>query len=255
MNFKFVCLNLWFGGKLFDNVVDFLNREKPDVLALQEVYDGKDPKYPKNYRTIEEFLKKFEYQYFAFAPAFLDHQPNGIIAECGNAVFSKYPIISSNVTFFDIPFDADFSKEKMKGDFSQTPRNLQHVQLNVGKKTVNVFNTQGIWGFDGEDNPRRLEMGRIIRENYLGKENIILCGDFNTLERTKTMSAFETELKNVFKGELERTFNMRHKPEDSGFVSAVVDMVYVSPNINVTNHYSVDDDVTDHVPLICEFSI
>lgn len=255
MKLKFICLNLWLGGKLFDNVVDFLNREKPDVLALQEVFNSKDPKYPKNYRTMEEFSKIFKYKYFDFAPAFLNHQSDGAVMECGNAIFSKYPIVSRDITFFDIPFDTEYSENKMGGDFSKTPRNLQHVQLNIDEKTVNVFNTQGIWGFDGEDNPRRFAMGRTIRENYLGKENIILCGDFNTLDHTKAMSVFETELKNVFKGELKRTFNMRHKPKDSGFATAVVDMIYVSPSINVTKHYTVDDDVTDHVPLICEFSI
>lgn len=255
MTFKFICLNLWLGGKLFDNVLDFLNREKPDVLALQEVYNGEDLKYPKNYRTIEEFSKTFDYKYVDFAPAFLDHKPDGAVMECGNAIFSKYPIVSREVTFYDIPFDYEYSEDKMKGDFSNTPRNLQHVQLNIEGKIMNVFNTQGIWGFDGEDNPRRFAMGKIIREKYLGKENVILCGDFNTLDHAKAMTAFETELKNVFKGELSRTFNMFHKPEDSGFATAVVDMVYASPNIGVVNHYTVDEDVTDHVPLVCVFSI
>jgi len=252
MTFKFVCLNLWLGGKLFDNVVDFLKKEKPDVLALQEVYGGKDPKYPRNYRTVEEFSKIFGYKYFDFAPAFLEHKQDGTTLECGNAVFSRYPMISRDVIFYDIPFGA-VNFEKLDPSFS--PRNLQHVQLKIDGKNVDVFNTQGIWGFDGEDNPRRLGMSKIIKENYLGKENIILCGDFNTLEHAKAMVAFENDLKNVFKGELKRTFNMRHKPENSGFATATVDMVYVSPNINIIKHYTVDDDITDHIPLVCEFEI
>lgn len=254
MTFKFICLNLWFGGKLFDSVIEFLNKEKPDVLALQEVYNGKEPGYPKNYRTMEEFSKVFNYEYFDFAPAFIDHR-DGLVIEQGNAVFSRFPILNSEAVFYDIPFDGEFSEEKVNKDFSKTPRNLQHVELDADGKSMNIFNTQGVWGFDGEDNPRRLAMSKIIKEKYSGKENVILCGDFNTLDQTKSMRAFETDLKNVFKEELKRTFNMRHKPENSGFATSVVDMVYASPNIEVVSHHTVDDDVSDHVPLICEFKI
>jgi endonuclease/exonuclease/phosphatase family metal-dependent hydrolase len=140
-------------------------------------------------------------------------------------------------------------------DFSFTPRNLQHVQIDLGGKNVNVFNTQGIWGFDGDDNERRIKMSETIREKYQGKEDIILCGDFNTKENTKAMTSLEQDLKNVFKGELKTSFNLRHKPVDSGFTSAVVDMVYVSPEIKVLEHYSTDEDVSDHVPLVCVFDI
>ena len=252
MQFKFVCLNLWYGGKLFDNVVTFLGKEKPDVLALQEVYNAGVPSYPKNYRTMQELPKLLGYEFTDFAPAFMDHRPEGPVAESGNAVFSRFPIIGRKVFFYDKQYDPNYVEQK---DSRFVPRNLEHVKIEIDGKELSVFNTQGIWGFDGEDNERRLKMSETIRAQYRDKANIILCGDFNTKEHTKSMTNFEKDLKNVFKGELERSFNMRHKPAGSGFATAVVDMVYVSPNIKVVEHYSIDEDVTDHVPLVCVFDL
>lgn len=252
MQLKLVCLNLWFGGKLFDHVVDFIRKENPDILALQEVMKSDDLKEPKNYRTLEELQKIFQYPFCENAPTFVGTRPDMPKAEFGNAVLSKLPVIGSEVTFFDVPYSADYDEMH---DFSFSPRNLQHVEINAGGKILNVFNTQGIWGFDGDDNERRLKMSDIIREKYHGKQNIILCGDFNTQEHTRSMTNFEKDLKNVFKGELNNTFNMRHKPAGSGFANAVVDMIYVSPEIKVLQHYSTDEDVTDHVPLLALLEI
>lgn len=252
MRLKFICLNLWFGGKLWDNTVEFIRKENPDILALQEVMLSDDLKLPPNYRTLEELQKIFSFPYFHNAPAFVSTRPDMPRAEFGNAILSRYPITKNETVFFDVPYDADYVETK---DFTFSPRNLEHVEIAIGAKKLNVLNTQGIWGFDGTDNERRLKMSQTIRLSYKDKENIILCGDFNTQDHTKAMTSFENDLKNVFKGELKTSFNMRHKPAGSGFATAVVDMIYVSPEIKVMEHYSTDADVTDHVPLVAVLEV
>ncbi|MDO8512598.1 MAG: endonuclease/exonuclease/phosphatase family protein [bacterium] len=252
MQLKLVCLNLWYGGKLWDNVVAFIRKENPDILALQEVMKSDDQKLPPNYRTLEELRKIFNFPYCHNAPAFVGTRPDMPKAEFGNAILSKYPIVKGEAIFFDVPYDDNYAE---MNDFSFSPRNLEHVEIDTGEQKLNVFNTQGIWGFDGDDNERRLKMSDTIREAYKGKENTILCGDFNTQENTKSMANFEKDLKNIFKGEIKTSFNMRHKPAGSGFAGAVVDMIYVSPNIKVLEHYSTNEDVTDHVPLVAVLEI
>lgn len=252
MRFKFVCLNLWFGGKLWNNVVEFIRKENPDILALQEVLKSDDRKLPPNYRTIEELQRLFDYPHLHNAPAFVSTRQDMPFAEFGNAVLSKFPITKAETIFYDVPYDSDYAEMH---DFSFTPRNLEHVEIDLGTKKLNIFNTQGIWGFDGNDTPRRLKMSETIRGAYRGKENIVLCGDFNTDQTAQAMTKIEKDLKHVFKGELATSFNMRHKPADSGFARAVVDMIYVSPEMRVVEHYSTDADVTDHVPLICSLEI
>ena len=107
----------------------------------------------------------------------------------------------------------------------------------------------GIWGHDGEDNPRRLEMSQTILEAIGDKPNVILSGDFNVREGTRTIRNIEKSLLNVFAGELTTTFNMKQKT-DPKFARAVIDFIFVDLNFRVLDHRAPQVDVSDHMPLI-----
>ncbi len=256
MQFKFLTLNLWRGGVLMDKIIAFIKKENPDILALQEVYDGslrngqlrgKDTKLDRQYRTIEVFKTQLPYKYFFFSPAFLDHRKIGTF-EQGNALFSRYPIISTKTNFYDIPYGD--SNEESSTDFSTVPRNLQHSVIRLGKINLNVFNTQGIWGFDGRDNEKRLKMSKIIIREIMSKKQVILAGDFNVFPGTKTIKNIEKHLINVFADELTSTFNTKRK-EKGEYATSVVDMIFVSREIKIQAHYCPSVDISDHLPLVC----
>lgn len=251
MPLTFVCLNLWEGGTLLDNILAFLRREKPDVLATQETYNSRDRAVPQRYRSIEILARELDFPYVSFTPAFQKVLPEGTF-EQGNAIFSKFPILDTRTIFYDIPHQ----QMNLEGvsDFSCVPRNLQHAVIEYDGATLNVFNTQGIWGFDGDDNERRLAMSDVIAREVSGKPRVILAGDFNVREQTQAIRNIEVQLVNVFKGELQTSFNLRHKNHE-GFAGAVVDMVFVSRDIRVLAHSVPEDDVSDHLPLVCKFEI
>lgn len=252
MHIKFICLNLWLGGKLFEPVLEFLKREKPDILALQEVYDGKDPKLERRFRSMEVLKEELSFSHEFFSPACVDVREEGKIVN-GNAVFSRFPVVDSKTVFFDVPFGERTNFEG-PGDFTQTPRNIQYAEIEIGDKKINVFNTQGIWGEDGEDNERRLKMSEVIVREIQDKENVILAGDFNVRPNTKTILNIEKHLNNVFKGELKTTFNMKRKTNPR-YATAVVDMILASDNFKIVDHYCPEVDVSDHLPLVCVFEI
>jgi len=248
---KFVTLNIWYGGRLFDSVASFIKKEDPDILVLQEVYDGKNPKLEKRLRTMDAFKKELGFLNYTFAPAFLDTLPAGNI-DNGNAIFSKFPITNEKVTFLDKPYGR-FNSEDVK-DFGLIPPILQHGVIKPYDLKLNVFNIHGIWGLDGKDNKRRLKMSKIIVEQIKDKENVILAGDFNLQPKTKTIKNIEKYLVNVFKNELKTTFNMKHK-NLGGYATAVVDMIFVSRNIEIVDHYCPQVDISDHLPLVCTFKL
>ena len=251
MTLKFLCLNLWCGGKLLEPLHAFLRQERPDVLAAQEVCESDDPTAPPNFRSSETLTRVLRHPHYSFSPAFRDLRPEGA-CENGNAVFSRFPIRETHAVFYDVPYN---SARRETNDSSDTPRNLQHAVIDVdGRTTVNVFNTQGVWGFDGEDNSRRLAMSETIVREITGKPRVILAGDFNVREGTQTIAAIERRLTNVFKGERRTSFNMQHKT-GGGFATAVVDFVFVSSDIRVLSHEAPDADVSDHQPLVCEFEV
>jgi len=189
----------------------------------------------------------------------LDNRDIGKI-EQGNTIFSRFPIKSTQVIFYDRLYN-DKYEEKFE-NFPNTPRNLQQVVLGVKGKEVNIFNTQGIWGTDGEDNERRSNMINIIIEQIKGKQNVILAGDFNLKDSTQAVANIEKYLINIFKGEAKTSFNMKRKIKSGvnfgfdrpeavpGYAQAVVDMIFSSSNIKVIKHKYAEVDISDHLPLV-----
>ena len=250
---KFVCLNLWIGGKLFDDILDFLKKESPDILVVQEAYNSKDKNWENRLRSIEIFKKECNFPYNFFSPACIAVLEDKEV-EAGNAIFSRFPIVKSDTIFFDVPFKKIFNYETINSDYSLTPRNLQHAVIKINNTNLNVFNTQGIWDKNREDTERRLKMANTIVDNIKGKENVILAGDFNVKPNTKSISVIEGHLNNIFKGNLKTTWNMRQK-NDPVKETAVIDMVFVSKDIKIVDKYCPNVDISDHLPLVCIFEI
>lgn len=244
MQVTVLCLNLWQGGNLMDELLAFVREVNPDVLLLQEVYNGADPSWERKFRSMDVFREEFDYPYDAFAAAFLEQTDFGEVPQ-GNAVFSRFPIEGQEVFFYDVPYGPRWDVPP----YEKTPRNLQRVEISVGGTPVQLFNTQGIWGTDGADNERRLAMGACIAERVKAHERVILAGDFNVQEKTETIARIDALLANVLKGRLATTFNLRRKTHPV-FATAVVDMLFVSPSIRVVEASCPNVDVTDHLPIV-----
>jgi endonuclease/exonuclease/phosphatase family metal-dependent hydrolase len=251
MKLKFINLNLWLGGEIFEPMLNFLQQEKADILALQEVHNGQNKDLPQQLRSFSVLKELLGYEYGFFTPTFLKDYLEQT-TEQGNAILSRFPINTTEALFYNGQGGIFIEGEVEK--YPEMPRALQHAELKVGNKIINVFNTQGVWGYDGFDNPKRLEMGKLIADKVNGKKNVILSGDFNMEANTKSMGQVEQHLQNVFKNELKTSFNMKRKT-NLGYATAVVDMVYVSPNIKVLSHECPNIDVSDHLPLVCTFEV
>lgn len=254
MQVKILCLNVWIGGILFEQMVDFLNAENPDILLLQEVFDGKDTNLPVQTRTFDELKKRLpELKHACFAPTMIDDVDGKDIVQ-GNAVMSKFPLEQQAVIHYDVPFGKRINEPT---HFHVSPRSLQHVVAHVGEKKLHVFNTQGIWGEDGDDNERRLMMSKKIIQAIGDLSPVVLAGDLNVQEGTQTVLNIEKKLKNVFYRELKTSFNLQRKNLDvhPGFAEATVDMMFVSPDVKVLNKRVPQVDVSDHLPLFAEIEI
>lgn len=253
MKIRLLTLNVW-GGELLEEVVNFIRKENPDIVLLQEVYSGTGNLDPK-YKSLSLFQEKLNLPHYAFEPLFKDVKSNRKILS-GNAIFSRFPIENQKTIFFDIPF-GEFSLEYSGAERARNqfiPMGILAADIKINSLCVAAYSVHGIWGFDGEDNPRRLMMSKIIVDEIKNKENVILAGDFNVNPHTRTIGNIEEHLQNVFKNELISTFNMKHK-KLLGYAAAVVDMIFVSKNMRIANHYMPIVDVSDHMPLVCELEL
>ncbi len=267
---KILSLNMWIGGKLMDAIIPFLQREDADIVTLTEVHNGHDASWAPQYRSLDVLREALHYPYEAFSPTFCEVEDFGEVDQ-GNAVLSKLPITHVEAFAYDIPygkrdarqahqqyFAKDGNVATMQSVFEQTPRNLQHVTIDAGGRDLHVFNTQGPWGTDGLDNPTRLYMAEVIVDRVGALRPVVLTGDFNVQEQTRTIGLIEGSLTNVFKGTLKTSFNMTQKKGhqfEAGFAQAVVDMMFVTPDVRLVKKTVYSDDVSDHLAMSIEVEI
>lgn len=248
MRLKFLTINILFGGMIWDNLVEFIRSEKPDIMAIQEVYNGQDMKLEKRYRTMNEFENLFGsfLPYNAFGATLLDR---GVSTTWGNAVFSRFPITNYRTVLFDLPFvEYDFSTDT---DPRLAAEGMLEAELHVNGKKIYTYSWHGVWDNHGGDTQRRFIMGEKIIEAIKGKENVILAGDTNVNPDTQVISNISEKLGlvSVFGTSLQSTFNMKQKEESGNYAHSPVDQVFVSPNFQVIEKEMPDVDVSDHYPL------
>jgi len=249
MQIKFLTLNTW-RGKLLNKVLAFLKKEDADIVVLQEVFNGTNPRCDPQFRAYSIIKRELNYQHAAFAPAFLDITTAEHL-ENGNAIFSKFPINTHRIHFFDVPYGTYIDAP---GNYERCPRILVKAQLQVETKRLNVFNIHGIYGLSGEDNPRRLAMSQTIVSLIKNEENVILAGDFNLSPQTKTIQNIERYLTSVFGRTIRTSFNMKRK-DNPDYGKVAVDMIFVSKNLKIVKRISPQVDVSDHLPLVCEIEV
>lgn len=251
MNVKFLSLNLWH-GKLIESAVDFLEQQDGDIVILQEVHGGTDPALPPALRSFELIKERLGYPACEFSPGLLFNHPEGKVPN-GNAIFSKFPIVGSSLAFFNETFNDDYYD--IPENYSTYPRTLQHAVLDTPAGEVNIFNFHGVWDLDGDNySERRRHMAKIILEAIDGKPNVLLGGDTNAKHTNQAMRDIEQRLTSVFGDELATTFNMRRK-DNPGYGSAAVDLLFVSPGIEILSKDCPDVDVSDHLPVVASLRI
>lgn len=249
MRIKLLTINIWFGGIVWDSLVSLIHSEKPDILTIQEAYDGHQPNLDKRYRTIEEFKREFSdfLPYHTFGATVMDTSVN---VPWGNAIFSKFPLQNPSTILFDLPlayynFTTDI-------DPRLAAEGMQVAEVEIENRTLTIGSWHGVWNTHGNDTPERTIMGEKIVVSLGGKSPLILAGDTNMNPTSGVIQNIQKSLnmKNVFENTLPSTFNLLHKSGDiSGYAVSPVDMVFVTKEIKVAESEMIKADVSDHYPL------
>lgn len=247
MMIKFLTINIWFGGKVWDNLIEFIHSEKPDILTIQEAYNSHEKDVEKRYRTLDEFKKEFGnfLPYRSFGATVFD---TGVNIPWGNAVFSKFPIIGSQTIFFDLPLtEYNFTIDP---DPRFAAEGMCEAEMLIGDKKVFVYSWHGVWDNHGGDTKNRYKMQDVIIGSLGEKKSVIIAGDTNIRPDTQIIKNIEEKLNltNVFGYELESTFNMERKTNPQ-LAHESVDKILVSKDIKVLSYEMPRVDVSDHYPL------
>ena len=252
---KLITLNIW-GGKVFEPLMDFLkvHAKNTDIFCFQEVFHTTTKKRISNetrvniYNEIKNTLSEFQ-DYYAPAQDGFDYK--GAVdfnLSFGLAIFVKNSIhIDEHGEVFVFR-----ARNARKHDNTSLGKNLEFITFKKDDKKVAVFNLHGLWNGKGKtDTEDRLEQSRKVKEfmNKFDDSKKIICGDFNLLPDTKSLSVLSDGMKNLVNdsGVTSTRSKLYTKPEK------FADYILVSPNVNVLRFEVLQDEISDHLPLLLEF--
>jgi endonuclease/exonuclease/phosphatase family metal-dependent hydrolase len=245
---KLICLNTW-GGKVKDELHDFISKKAADtdIFCFQEVFDnaliaraGKLGNIDKNLYTIITKLLPGHNGYYA--PSQDDDE--------GLAIFVK-PHIKINEV--DNVFVHRYRNAMESEDRTTLGRNIQYIQFSENDQEYTVINFHGLWNGAGKtDGPDRLNQSQKIREfiETKAKGKVILVGDFNLEPNTESVAILEKGMHDLIKEYgITSTRSHYHK-----WPSKFADYAIVSNDLHVIRFEVLQDPVSDHLPLLLEFS-
>lgn len=264
---KLVCLNVALFEANNSKLKKFLHDQNPDLICLQEVTRGLEKAAHRKYLSLPTTDSASpDLKYLFFGPTcILGHfDQKGFFGsdnfkfnlesmlELGNYVKSRYKIVKAQNIFVEnhFTFTTD-SSTWPEEDY----RAVQVVDIDIHSKKLRLLNYHGIWTKDKLGDAKTLTACRTILSyaaNAPGE--VIICGDFNLFPHTQSMQIFKRKfISLVDKYNISTTRPAIKKL--SGAARNVVDYIWVSRGIKVKKFSVPSADVSDHLPLILEFSL
>lgn len=134
------------------------------------------------------------------------------------------------------------------------------IRVHKGDKSFWVCNTHGVLipGKWREDTAERLLQSRMIL-NTLSEfeEPKLLCGDFNLPPHTKTMELLEKNMDNLIVRYKIKNTRSRLYLKNAKYANGaeITDHILISRDVKATGFKVLDTNVSDHLPLILNFSV
>lgn len=244
MVMKLINLNLW-SGRLDSQIDQFLAKEIPDILCLQEVIDRREvgTELFLSLKDVERILRAGN---IWFSPVF-NFQLGSEKVDFGNAILSKSKFIHSHTFFTHKKYRPNFNWKSKIANI----RNLQHVTIKQkeGDK-LHILNYHGYHVAEHKNgNDITLKHCQTIAE-YISKlqGEVILSGDFNLVPQSQSIKVLNKILTN-----LPATFHLTTTRTVLTHKKDVCDYIFVSKGIKVKSFRASEEIVSDHKALILEF--
>lgn len=166
---RFMTFNMWGGNRKGSAIVDFVRRETPDIVVLQEAFKEQED-------LVDRLRPELPYRADCIGkPA------------CNLVVLSRYPIVESRVYLRDWddrnPWTVPVVVAKIAtGSDAATPDNA-----------VTVVATHLSWPLPADHQQRQFrQLSDVV--NGLNSDNVILAGDFNSTPWSTAFADFEKTL-------------------------------------------------------------
>ena len=224
------CLNFITREIDFDIIAATIKKCEADIIGLQEIRDeGQDADYQSQAKIIAEKLG-YHYYYFAEAIRF------GGVNPYGNAIISRYPIISAETIMIPDP-------EIKKYDGYYETRCLLKATIDV-RNGLNVLVSH--FGLNPDEHENAVET---VVSN-IPKEHCVLMGDFNMEPDNQILNPIMQSLQDTAK--VFSTYKLSF-PSDTPKVK--IDYIFVSKDLKVEYADIPEIISSDHRPHVATIEL
>lgn len=229
MQFKVMSYNIHHGKSLLgintlDEIATIIEENGADIIGLQEVDSNFARSRFKN--QIKYLASKLSMNYI------YGDNVNIVGAKYGNAILSKYPIISY---------------ENIKIPSGKEQRGLLAAVIDVNGEKINFLNTHL-----GLSSLERRSQVKVISKylNTISKE-VILVGDFNAQPSSMEVHEMSKKLNDVGY----TTNNNRIPTFEVPFLSGRIDYIFTGPNIEPVSYKVLRKKASDHYPIVADVKL
>ena len=268
---KLLSLNISVFDENNEKLTLFLKKITPDIICLQEVTRKVDDSALGSFiskSVIDKAAPELTYSFYAPNWALKDFKQNnfhgkkvfqhdfGGFIEYGNYIKSRFKIIEGKSIFVQQHFSYLTDWEYVSDHPGEEPRMVQIADLKMeGTQKLRILNYHGIWSKNKQGTKRtKSACQKLTQLAYEVAYPSIICGDFNLFPDTESIKI----LKDSFRSLVDEYKIMFTRPKSNELSVAkrnVVDYIFVSEEIEVKTFKVIDSDVSDHLPLLLEFSI
>jgi endonuclease/exonuclease/phosphatase family metal-dependent hydrolase len=227
---RIIFLNVW-GESMRDELVDYIAKEAPttDVFCFQEANDEVKQRCKD---TLKDYVEQSEYK-------FLDEDndfPQSTFIKKGIEILSQGTLLE------DEP-DCGL---------------ILYTEIKVSDKSLYICNVHGTARpGDKLDTPERLKQSRTVINFFKDKNDpIVIGGDFNTNLETESISMFSSNGYRDLIKEFEIKTTRNHFAWDRWPTKMYYsDYVFLNDEVTLKSFEVIDNEVSDHLPLILDVEV
>ena len=237
MNYNVRLFNLydWISEKNVETkLIDFIKKEAPDVLSLQEYHPHKNI-------DLSSFKYKFE-------------KLSGKKVKYGQAIFSQYPIVNTGSIEFPKTSNNAIFADIVKNNDTIRIYNVHLQSLRINPKVENLKNEDSdrllkrvSQTFEKQQSQAELFLEHKEKSPY----KIIVSGDFNNTAFSYVYKEIKGDLNDAFKV----SGNGFGRTYDFKFFPVRIDFILADKDFEVTNFKTFNEKYSDHYPVLASFKL
>jgi len=217
-----------------DRFKNFINKEQPDIICLQE-------RLPRHLKYYEQIFGGYHL-----------HPDSDI----GTAIYSKFPVLDAgNIAFNTKSHNATWADLDIKGKVFR----IYSLHLSSNRVPNLTDNYEEIWEESkyildkyNEHAIKRVEqLKEVLAHAKLSPHPVIINGDFNDVPLSYVYKMIDADYQDAFTecGQgLGQTFN-------SKFIGLRIDFSFASEQVQILKHEILDSPISDHYPVVTTIAL